>query len=302
MLKGMFLEPRGRFSLSDVLSRYRQNYGLSDDVGFEQMQAHRELEGRLARELLASTPETRWQVFSSAYTELYESLPWLNELDDSGPPKLSGWLKLLPEPCDVFEIGSGRAELLRELVQHGHRCVATEITPERGSKHLAEADGLQWHITDGIHLASFEPDDSYDAVISTQVIEHFHPDDLPEHLQNARQILRPGGRYLFDTPHRSSGPHDLSQVFEMDRAEFMHLREYTYDELARALREAGFSRVKAVLSVGNITFESRAYLQILRLIDRLEGRLVSSDRTKRTLRKLVAKVGVSRNIWLVAYR
>lgn len=287
--------------MSDVVSRYRRNYGLGDEIGIEQVQAHKKLEARLTRELLASTPESRWEVFSNAYTELYQSLPWLNTSEESGPP-LTAWLKLLPEPSDVFEVGSGRATLLRELVRRGHQCVATEITQERGSKHLEESDSLQWHITDGVHLASFEPDETYDAVISTQVIEHFHPDDLPTHLEHARRILRPGGRYLFDTPHRSAGPHDLSVVFECDRAEFMHLKEYTHDELGSALTTAGFHTVKAVVSFRGFLVQSSIFLRLLRLLDRLEARTVSRSKTKRRLRGLMSKIGVSRNIWLVAYR
>jgi SAM-dependent methyltransferase len=288
--------------MSDVVSRYRRNYALGDEIGIEHVEVHRELEGRLTRELLASTPESRWQVFSAAYTELYQSLPWLNASEESSPERLTAWLKLLSEPSDVFEVGSGGAALLRELVRHGHRCVATEITPERGSKHLSQSDGLQWHITDGVHLASFEPEDAYDVVISTQVIEHLHPDDLPTHLEHVRRILRPGGRYVFDTPHRSAGPHDLSRVFEFDRAEFMHLKEYTHDELASALTRAGFKTVKAVISVRSFVIQSGIQLGLLRLLDRLEDRTVSTARTKRRLRSLLSKLGVSRNIWLVAYR
>jgi SAM-dependent methyltransferase len=289
--------------VSDVVSRYRQTYGLGDEIGLEQVQVHRELELRLTRELLASTPESRWQVFSSAYTELYQSLPWLNTSEDSKSAQLTAaWLKLVPDHSDVFEVGSGRAAILRELVQRGHNCVATEITQERGSKHLAASDGLQWHVTDGVHLASFEADEKFDVVISTQVIEHFHPDDLLTHLEHARRILRPGGRYLFDTPHRSAGPHDLSRVFGFDRAEFMHLKEYTYDELADALRVAGFDTVKAVIAFRGLVIQTSIGLQLFRLLDRLEARTISSATSKRRLRALMSRIGVSRNIWLAAYR
>lgn len=288
--------------MSDVVSRYRRNYGLGDDIGIEHVEAHRELEARLTRQLLESTPDSRWEAFSAAYTELYQSLPWLNASEEEGPKRLAAWLKLLPQPSDVFEVGSGRAALLRALQERGHRCVATEITTERGAKHLPEADGLQWHVSDGVHLASFEPDGSYDAVISTQVIEHFHPADLDTHLEHARRILRPGGRYVFDTPHRSAGPHDLSRVFDYEQAEFMHLKEYTYDELANALSRAGFSKLQAVLSFRAFAFQSTVALTLLRLLDRFEERAISSPRTRRRLRTALSKIGISRNIWIVAHR
>ena len=101
--------------MSDVVSRYRRNYGLGDDIGIAHVEAHRELEARLTRQLLESTPDSRWEAFSAAYTELYQSLPWLNESEEEGPKRLAAWLKLLPQPSDVFEVGSGRATLLRAL-------------------------------------------------------------------------------------------------------------------------------------------------------------------------------------------
>ena len=39
---------------------------------------------------------------------------------------------------------------------------------------------------------------------------------------------------------------DLSEVFGLDEPICMHLREYTWSETERALREAGFTRMEAV--------------------------------------------------------
>jgi hypothetical protein len=57
------------------------------------------------------------------------------------------------------------------------------------------------------------------------------------------RALKPGGRYLVVTPNRLSGPHDISRAFD-DVARGFHLKEYTYGELSRALRQAGFRRVR----------------------------------------------------------
>src|SRR5207248_11094806 len=131
--------------------------------------------------LLASSPPTRWRTLHDCYTILYKELPWLNEAQlrqDSVESELIGWSALISAKSKIFEVGSGRAKLLRYLMSIGHSCVATEITPERGSKHLNERDGLLWHNNDGVHLAEFEERESYDFVISTQLIKHLHPDDL----------------------------------------------------------------------------------------------------------------------------
>lgn len=286
-----------------VLARYRRIYHL-DEVTAEQVEQHVALERTLTDRLLASTPETRWQTFSDAYSELYVSLPWLNAPETDTPAVYRLWAKLLGAPKRIFEIGSGKARLLRFLLAEGHRCVATEITPERGTKHLQDADGLEWHVTDGINLARFEEAESYDALVSTQVIEHFHPDDAGIHFANARTLLKPGGRYFFDTPHPSTGPHDLSKALGMERAVFMHLKEYSYRELRRIVRAAGFRSVASIVSVPrlDIAFPSRLHLSLCCLFDAIEDRLVKSTAGRRRFRTLGRLLLIKGNVWMVATR
>lgn len=152
-----------------------------------------------------------------------------------------------PPPLDVYEVGSGDGSLARALAARGYRYRATEITSERGDR--AETPGLAWAVTDGVNLDRFEAPGSFDALISNQVLEHLHPDDLPTHLRSARALLRPGGRVAFTTPSVLTGPHDISLVLGLDSPAGMHLREYTCGELRAALRRAGFVDVASPLRV-----------------------------------------------------
>jgi SAM-dependent methyltransferase len=235
-------------------------------------------------------------------------LPWLNLANESSPDvgHFSQWLSVLPVGAKIFEVGSGKAALLKYLSQNGFLCTATEITPERGARHAAEEGALIWHSTDGIHLAKFEPAESYDVVVSTGVIEHFHPDDLETHFKNARTILTSGGRYIFTTPHVSSGPHDLSRVFGADTAVCMHLREYSVLDLVGLLRDAGFENIRAVFppsrlyrKVG-VSWASKGYLFYLLFWDRFERMLKLTPARKRFLRKILKLALVPDNIWLSA--
>jgi SAM-dependent methyltransferase len=135
--------------------------------------------------------------------------------------------------------------LITWLSQRGYVCVATEITSERGKALAPDSSNIAWHVSDGINLARFELPFSYDAVISTQVLEHFHPDDLAAHLAGVRAILVPGGRYIFTTPHTYMGPTDLSRIFGLPYPVCQHLKEYRYRDLMGPLHEAGFARVRA---------------------------------------------------------
>jgi SAM-dependent methyltransferase len=273
--------PEGSFSDAGLVERYKRNYGLSNQVSIspEQVRAHLTLERDLTRELLASDPEHRWAIFESCYGRLYESLPWLS--GSGGTPDPERWRRLLAGSRTVYEVGSGPGYFARWLAATGFAVKATDIARTRGGTRPSSA-ALQWGVTDGVHLDRFEPPGSYDAVISDQLIEHLHPDDIGEHLQSSRRILRPGGRYVLRTPHALTGPHDVSKVFGFDRPVGMHLREYTNRELRSRLRAAGFSTVSAVITIPRTSFAaaSRTYLWFVIGLEWLLARLPQSFRRK----------------------
>jgi SAM-dependent methyltransferase len=216
---------------------------------------HWELEKTLTQRLLQSTPEARWETFEECYTTLYAELPWLNQIRESGSfpdPDLyySDWLSVIGSPPKrVYEVGSGKGSFVKYLAGLGYDCTGTDVTRERGKMFDSGTPGLKWGITDGVHLARFERPGTYDIVISDQLIEHLHPDDLVEHFQGALAILKTGGSYIFRTPHYCFGPSDVSRIFKCEKSEGMHLKEYTYQEIVAALRRAGFDDVRAIPSV-----------------------------------------------------
>jgi len=294
-----------------ALARYRQVYGLGSEIDASHVRRHEALERELTQTLLGSSEQSRWADFETAYTRLYSELPWLNATPeataDGLEPRVQSWRFLVAARAKIYEVGSGRARLLRFLHSIGCECVATEITRERGQRHANDADGLTWRNSDGIHLTQFEPSQDYDCVISTQVVEHMHPEDLPTHFAQALQLLKSGGTYIFDTPHRSCGPHDLSRVFELDRAEYMHLKEYTWVELHAMLLKAGYSRVQAIFQLPGLAARgciapSSIYLRYLMLWDWLEDRLALPAPARRRLRKWLRWALVPSNVWLQATR
>ncbi|MBI1353935.1 MAG: methyltransferase domain-containing protein [Acidobacteria bacterium] len=93
---------------------------------------------------------------------------------------------------------------------------------------------------------------SFDLVLACEIFEHFRTD--PMHmLVESRRILKPGGGLLLTTPNcasigsvaralRGENPQVFAQYALPDRGEdrAAHVREYTPNELDRALRCAGF--------------------------------------------------------------
>jgi SAM-dependent methyltransferase len=76
-----------------------------------------------------------------------------------------------------------------------------------------------------------EEDDSFDVVLSTQVLEHV--EDPAVYLSECLRVLRPGGRLLLST-------HGI-MVLHPDPVDYWR---WTCDGLARAVREAGFEIVR----------------------------------------------------------
>ena len=246
----MLKEPRGQ----KLINRYKQNYHIGQNVEIteEMILTHWELEKYLTHKLLISTPENRRRIFAECYSKLYRELTWLNDYVDTSRKKSTdryrNWINLIGKPpARIYEIGSGKGDLIRYLADCGYQCRGTEITVERGSSYFANCSNISWGFSDGIHLDQFEPLNSYDVVISSQVIEHLHPDDIVDHFKGVFSILQSGGKYILDTPHRYFGPSDVSRIFGYAEAQGMHLKEYNYHEIRSALKEAEFTRIYAVI-------------------------------------------------------
>jgi predicted SAM-dependent methyltransferase len=97
-------------------------------------------------------------------------------------------------------------------------------------------------LSDGVSVPV--PPGSVNVAYSYQLMEHLHPEDAFEQLENIYAALAPGGLYICITPNRLSGPHDISYYFDNEATGF-HLKEYTTWELSRLFKRAGFSQTSA---------------------------------------------------------
>lgn len=294
-----------------MAQRYLDRHQLRRDpaMSVELVRQHWRTETTLSRILRQSEPVGRPAEFERAYGQFYQELYWLNEWkkmsSGGGDAFAYGFFtRLLGKACDIYEVGSGKGELIRFLASKGYRCTATEITAERGKKWHADSANLTWKSSDGVHLAEFEPEASQDAVISNQVIEHIHPDDLPMHFQHAARILRNGGRYILSTPHKFLGPSDISGLFGLEEPMGFHLREYSYRELTDMAKAAGFSRIEAVYLAPQavrryvpLCFPSAVYLRLLLGLESLAA-ILPRKRRKQLFRLLQMAMLLRRDVFL----
>lgn len=256
-----------RYSIHEIVRRYSDNYNLKGRISIEEVIAHTILEGQLADRLLASSKQERAQIFENCYNQLYSELPWLVSSGNKSGGEV--WNNLIKPNSKIYEIGSGAGYLINYLANKGHSCTGTDVSSERvkNSSSSIPKNKVTWAVTDGINLSNNEVEGTYDYVISDQVIEHMHPDDIVKHFFEAKLILKKNGEYLVRTPNAMFGPADLSRVFGLDKPIFMHLKEYSFQEITIIAKSAGFSSVTAIFAVGNYSKRSKFYSQHISLIE-----------------------------------
>ena len=194
----------------------------------------------------------RSRVTLEAYDELFRKIPW-HPANNEPPGERTAerveavfapFFRLSGRNRDVLEIGCGTGRLLRHLAPRHRSYVGIDISEETlGAGEMPP--NTETRVADAVDLAGFD-DCSFDVVISSQLMEHFHPDDVPPHLAAVRRVLRPGGRFIFETPSRLTGPHDISRHFDRESTCF-HLKEYDFRSLRPLLKAAGFRKVRSPL-------------------------------------------------------
>jgi 2-polyprenyl-3-methyl-5-hydroxy-6-metoxy-1,4-benzoquinol methylase len=138
---------------------------------------------------------------------------------------------------DVLEVGCGEGRGVSELLEKASSFTAVD-------KIKPAIDDLQKKFPQGKFMAMNIPplsglhDNTYDVVVSFQVIEHIEDDLL--YLKEIHRVLKPGGKALITTPNRS---------MSLTRNPW-HVREYLPNELS-ALASKVFRKVEMNGITGN---------------------------------------------------
>lgn len=214
----------------------------------ERLRHHFEVERELALRLRASTREERVTLFKTLYTELFERVPDHPRLTRRATPEDSrraaeNQLRLirphLHSGATLIEIAPGDCSLGYAAAAACREVIGIDISDQR-EPGLDVPANFRLVVYDGYTIDV--PDARADVAFSYQFLEHLHPDDVDPHFAMVFRLLKPGGVYVFDTPHRFSGPHDISALFG-DTLQGFHFQEWTYREMRRLLKRHGFSEI-----------------------------------------------------------
>ncbi len=246
--------PQGRL-VNGKVANMKLLRGLPQGRSVESLENQYLVEKGLADKLKSASREERTQIFATMYDELFSKVPDHSRLKRRRSEELTrrkndSKMALVRKelgPSIVFlEFGAGDCRFVMEVAGHVKTAFAVDISDQRENNHPVP-ENFSLVTYNGYSLDAIA-EGSVDIVFSDQLIEHLHPDDTADHIKLVHRILRPGGKYIFSTPHAFTGPHDISKYFSYEPQGF-HLKEWTYLELRDLLRRHGFNRVQALKSV-----------------------------------------------------
>ena len=162
----------------------------------------------------------------------------------------------------VLDVGAGHGVLLSFLTELGHECHALDVTDQPSAHPDTYGKGVTFHRCNVEADEIPYPDESFDAVVCCQVLEHFTHSHLPA-VREMRRVLRSGGVLEIDVPNvacfrnRSRllrGKHITYDYADhylnaipipykgMSFYPLRHNREFTRDELELLLDLGGFQK------------------------------------------------------------
>jgi SAM-dependent methyltransferase len=218
-----------------------------DSRTVEQVRQHYEVERELAAVLRNAQKQDRLDLYAHVYDDLFRRVPTHPQLlrkesADTTRHDIEQQMKFMSRFLDsdvtYLEIGAGDCAFAAEVAQRVRHVYAVDVSVEVVKNSALPANG-ELILSDGCSIPV--PPGSVQVAYSNQLMEHLHPDDAVEQLQNLHRALAVGGRYVCVTPNRLNGPHDVSQYFDREACGF-HLKEYTTAELDQLFKSVGFRR------------------------------------------------------------
>lgn len=236
-------------SEADRFVPWKDSLPLSKEKKWDRYQ----LEKSLADRLKQADKRERSVLYTTVYNKLFRELPDLKVMQQKAdqekwnkPSPQLKWLKrILSAEKTFMDIGAGNCKLALEATNFARQVFAVEA-----SSYVSRQPSLPPNfklIVGDATTVELTPE-TVDVAYTHHVIERLHPEDALKHLENVRKLLTAGGIYFCITPNRIFGPHDASRNYD-PVATGLHLKEYSYAELDKILRQSGFSKTRIFIRI-----------------------------------------------------
>lgn len=199
--------------------------------------------------ILTSDYENREKISRNIYDEHYDK-----ELDEDHikpqtqmrKKRISLYKSIVGKGHErILEIGCGVGDLTYALMDNAKRITGIDISARvldfaKMRRNLYSIGEYTFRKIEFLQMSGVNLDFSpatFDYVVSTSMIEHLHPEDVEQHLQQVWRILKNNGHYLIWCPNRL-GHHK-------DRAG--HLCMFSYKDLIGKMELVGFQNFQSTL-------------------------------------------------------
>lgn len=148
---------------------------------------------------------------------------------------------MLDPGSDVLDLGSGTGVFLGLCQVLGHRAVGVDAS--EAMVRAAIAGGFKVTLDDAVSFVLSQPEASFDCVTAFHLVEHLGGKRLRTLFEEVFRILRPGGRFVVETPNVGSIK-TMTDYYYVDPS---HLLPRRVEQYVMVLEASGFSDVKIEL-------------------------------------------------------
>ena len=139
---------------------------------------------------------------------------------------------------NVLDIGCGRGEFLDVMREAGVPARGIDLSEE--CIQQCRDQGLEAEVADLFPFLAAQPDEEFDGILSSQVVEHLPPDRLPEMIRLCATKLRRGGVLALETPN----PECLAIFATYFYLDPTHTRPMPHQYLQFCMEEAGLTGIE----------------------------------------------------------
>jgi SAM-dependent methyltransferase len=165
-------------------------------------------------------------------------------------------LSLTPLPARVTDIGSGRGELARHLLEQGAEVTLMDYSSAAmgfAKALVGERPEARFVVDDAANLPKYVAKRSQDAIFMTDFVEHLSVEELRTVLRSCHQVLAPDGVLVIHTPERYCG-----SIVTAKAIHGLHVTLFEIDTLEALLLEA-FGAVDVFTWNGFERFRTRGH-------------------------------------------